>query len=243
MKNLAFILLLTLSYVSRCQQNMCLLYKEAHGDGFVCIADDTISFVLSSGEYYYGACQIQDSLIVLQNNLLSNKNHHIEVSECDSTKMEIEMTFLAKHFGYGRVNNPDTNTYTEKANRIIVFYDNDDQFKISDTNGVVSFTMDELMGLGDTLSCFVFVDGFPFRTEIRLPVSSGKKHTIQQKRYDMHPFGTIKGRPYTYIFQTFFRRGKETIVFQYGNNQCVEFVYVGKGQSCLGELRKRYPDL
>ena len=153
------------------------------------------------------------------------------------------MTFLVKHYGYGRVNNPDTNTYTEKANRIIAFYDNDDQYKVSDTNGIISFTTDELMGLGDTLSCFVFVDGYSFHTEIKLPIFGGRKHTIWQKRYDMNPFCTTRGRPYTYTFQMFFGRGKETIVFQYGNNRHVEFDFAGKGQSCLGELRKRYPDL
>ena len=241
MKTQVTFLFLLLSCVSKCQQNSCLLYKEMNGKGFICVKDDTISFVLPQGDYYYGTYQKQDSLICVYNNLLANRNHYLETNKCDSLRMEIEMIFLMKYFGYGHVDHPDTNIYIEKAKRIVVFYDNDSQIRISDTNGIVTFDKEELYLLGDTLSCFIFVDGMNFRTEVLLPASLGKRYSIRQKCYNMNPFGTKQTRPYTYTPSIYYKNDNKTIVFNYGD-KILEYFQVGIRQSCLGELRNRYPD-
>lgn len=235
-------LFLLLNCVSQCQQNPCFVYKEVHDKGFACVKDDTISFVLPQGDYYYGTYHKQDSFICVHNNLLTNRNHFLETNKCDSSKMEIEITFLMKDYGYGHVDHPDTNIYVEKAKRIVVFYDNDNQIRISDTTGIVSFDKKELYLLGDTLSCFIFVDGMNFRTEAVLPTSQGKRYNIIQKCYNMNPFGTKQARPYTYTPNIYFKNNNKSIIFDYGD-QLLEYFQVSLGQSCLGELRKRYPDL
>lgn len=231
-----------LGNISRCQQNVCLLYKEAHGKGIVCVKNDTISFVLPQGDYYYGTYQKQDSLICVHNNLLANKNHYLETNKCESSRMEIEMTFLMKYFGYGQLDHPDTNLYVEKAKRVVVFYDNDSQIRISDTTGIVSFDKNELNLLGDSLSCFVFADGMNFRTEVVLPTSPGTRYRISQKCYNMNPFGIRQTRPYTYTPDIYYKNDNKTIVFNY-KDRVLEFFQLGFGQSCFEELQKWYPDL
>jgi len=245
MKSLAIAFFLLLGGVSYCQQRACLLYKETQGEGFVCVSDDTIAFVLPNGEYFYGTYNAQDSVIITQDNLLSKSNHTIVTIESDPSVMEIEILFLEKQFGYGYVNNPDTTPHLKRAERIIVLYDYDKESKVSDATGIISFNHEELNSLKDTLSCFAFVDGWSFRTEANIPVVYGNKYVIKQKKYGMNPFIIKEGRPYSYAPLVYFCcNEKENIVFKYNKSgEILKFHYTGQCHSCIEELRKWYPDL
>lgn len=243
MKNYATIILLIICGFTQCQQPHSLLYKEVHNQGFACVTDDTISFVLPQGDYYYGLYQKRDSLIIVSDNLFSDRNHHIEICECDTSTMEIEMFSLEKHWGYGYVANTDTNLYLERAERIVAFYDNDNQFRVSDTTGKISFNKEELKKLGDTLSLFVFVDGRSFRTEITIPTVPGYKYIVKQKRFQMNPFVTKKGRPYAYNPMIGISPNNKKLFFFYDDQHKIEYNLIDTYGSCFNELHKYYPDL
>ena len=238
---LTFIICLMSFGVTQCQNENTggKLFKEIDGDGFVCISEDTLSFASNKDGYYFGPYSLQDSTIRPGRNILSNRSYNIFLENCDSSIMEIAVSF------WNRPWFTDTydSVFIEDAFRTILFYGDDNQLKESEGNGVVTFSSIELKSLSDTLSCFVFVDGYPYHTYLSVPVRKGVRYHIVQKEYGMVPLITEADEvPWTKPI-IYFKKNKKQIEFYFGPRYSIEFNYVGDCSSCLEELRKRHPEL
>ena len=199
MKVFFIILPLLVSHIASCQVPLHDYYVGESGKGFICISNDSISFMFSDGEYYYGNYQSDGHLIMLTDNLLCDRNYTIHTMPCHPDSMGITLTLNLKplYFGYAG-HNPDTNTYLEKTDRFVVLYDNDQAYKKSKNNTVILFGKDEIMAFEDTLRCYIFHENWTFRADVELPALLGIRYDIIQKQPGMIPFVTIKGRPYSY---------------------------------------------
>ena len=156
---------------TQCQnENTCgKLFKEIDGDGFVCISQDSLSFVANKAGYYFGPFIIQDSTIIPNKNIFSNRSYNIFTDNCDSSTMEISVSFWNRPWF---VDTYDS-VFIENALHTLLIYGNGNILKESDDNGVITFLSNELTALSDTLSFFVFVDGFPYHTDASVPNKKG----------------------------------------------------------------------
>ena len=191
MKQITLLFLLLTVNVSFCQKHSNY-YLESSEKGFVCINDDTLSFRIPYGNYYYGSYSTEDSLIILGDNLLVDRNFYFEEEPCDPNVLEITCSYLERQWYMGYAGeNPDTNIYMRKVDntlhRLVVFYNDDKNFKHS-INGIVSFDSIELRFLGDSLVLFLQIEGSHILTEASLPNRLGLRYSFFQKHYEMIPF-------------------------------------------------------
>lgn len=252
MKQIAFVLLLLAVNVSYCQRNLSGYYEETSGKGFVCIKDDTLSFRLPDGDYYYGSYTMEDSLIILDENLLIDRNFRINTEPCGINVLEITCNYLERqwYMDYSS-ENPDTNIYLRDVDntlhRLIAFYNDEEDYKVS-VDGVISFDSIELQSFGDSLSLYLFIEGTHILTRLTLPNRIGCRYSIIQKHHNMIPFLRKKMKLYSYEYRIYFNKEKTKIIFDYGDDLKVHyfehcFILTDKNTSCMAELRKYYPDL
>lgn len=272
MKQITFLLLLLTANVSYCQRNPSkyfLLSKvsyirhdssniesadniESLEKGFICFNNDSLSFRLPWGEYFYGSFTMDDSLIILGDNLLADRNFRIEEEPCDPNVLEITCSYLERKWYLGDPpENPDTNIYMNRVDntlhRLVVFYNDDKDFKAS-VNGVISFDCMELQSFGDSLSLFLLVEGTHVLTEATLPNRLGFRYSFIQKHHEMVPFLNKRKVIYTYERRIYFKKETGQIVFDDGDNledHYFEYVFTptDKTSSCIQELKRYYPDL
>lgn len=252
MKQIVFFILLLTVNVSFCQNHQPKYYQESSGKGFVCISDDSLSFRLPGGEYFYGTYTTEDSLIVLGDNLLDDRNFWIGKESCNPDVLEITCCYLERQWYMGYAGeNPDTNIYMNRVDntlhRLVLFFDDDKYFKAS-INGVVSLDSIDLQSFGDTLSLYMFIEGTHVFTKITLPTRLGRRYSFYQKQYEMVPFLNKKMKLYSYEYMIFFKKETGQIIFNFGDN-LKEFIFkfvftpADKNTSCIQELKRYYPDL
>ena len=252
MKQIIFLILLLTVNVSFCQNSRTQYYQESSRKGFVCVTDDSLSFRLPGGEYFYGSYMTEDSLIILGDNLLDDRNFWIGKEYCNPDVLEITCCYLERNWYLGNPpEKPDTNIYMNRVDntmhRLVIFYNNDKDFKAS-VNGVVSFDSMDLRSLGDTLSLYMFIEGTHVLTKVALPNKPGHRYSFYQKQYEMVPFLNKRMNLYTYEYRMYFKKETGQIVFDYGDNlidHYFEYVFTptDKQSSCIDALRKYYPDL
>lgn len=253
MKQIVFLILLLTVNVSFCQSHYPKYYKESSGKGFVCITDDSLSFRIPYGKYYYGTYTIEDSLIILGDNLLVDRNFWIEEEPCDPNMLEITCSYLERKWYLGDPpENPDTNIYMNRVDntlhRLVVFYNDDKNFKHS-VNGVVSFDDTELRSLGDSLVLFLQVEGSHILTEATLPNRLGHSYSFVQKHYEMIPFLSKKRICFFDEHRIYFKKETRQIIFYFGEdgqgNFYTKYIFspTDKNTSCIQELKRYYPDL
>lgn len=223
-------------------QGQKLYYEYDNGANFVCISDDTLAFISPRGGYYYGNYSIEDTIIIPIKNILSNKNYTIDTVSCDSSNMEIKVYYWEKpyYFGYSD-NKNDTALYLENAERIGIYFGNN-EFLVSDYNGIITMNSDKLNMFEDSLHFFVYVDGGLFRADVTIPIKLGVRYCITQKQYGMYPF-LIDNSAYWFWPKIYYEKGRKKIVFQYGDQLKIVYALVSQSCSCLEEIRKRYLDL
>lgn len=223
-------------------QGQKLYYEYDNGANFVCISDDTLAFISPRGGYYYGNYSIEDTIIIPIKNILSNKNYTIDTVSCDSSNMELKVYYWEKpyYFGYSD-NKNDTALYLENAERIGIYFGNN-EFLVSDYNGIITMNSDKLNMFEDSLHFFVYVDGGLFRADVTIPIKLGVRYCITQKQYGMYPF-LIDNSAYWFWPKIYYEKGRKKIVFQYGDQLKIVYTLVSQSCSCLEEIRKRYLDL
>lgn len=249
-----FFLLAKVSYIRHDSSNIESSDNiESLEKGFMCFNNDSLSFRLPWGEYFYGSYTMEDSLIILGDNLLADRNFYIEEEPCDSNVLEITCNYLERQWYIGYAGeNPDTNIYLRKVDntlhRLVVFYNNDKNFKHS-INGVVSFDSLELQSIGDSLVLFLQVEGSHVLTEASLPNRLGHRYSFFQKHYEMIPFLSKKRICFFDEHRIYFKKETGQIIFDFGNdwqgNYYIEYVFspIDKNTSCIQELKRYYPDL
>ena len=169
-------------------QGQELYYEYDNGANFVCISDDTLAFISPRGGYYYGNYSIEDTIIIPIKNILSNRNYTINTVSCDSSNMEIKVNYWEKSYYFGYSDNTnDTALYLENAERIGIYFGNN-EFLVSDYNGIITMDSDRLSMFEDSLHFFVYVDGGLFRADVTIPIKLGVRYCITQKQYGMYRF-------------------------------------------------------
>ena len=223
-------------------QGQELYYEYDNGANFVCISDDTLAFISPRGGYYYGNYSIEDTIIIPIKNILSNRNYTINTVSCDSSNMEIKVNYWEKSYYFGYSDNTnDTALYLENAERIGIYFGNN-EFLVSDYNGIITMDSDRLSMFEDSLHFFVYVDGGLFLVYVTIPIKLGVRYCITQKQYGMYPF-LIDTSAYWFWPKIYYEKGRYEIVFDYGDQLKVVYTLVGQSCSCLEEIRKRYPGL
>ena len=223
-------------------QGQELYYEYDNGANFVCISDDTLAFISPRGGYYYGNYSIEDTIIIPIKNILSNRNYTINTVSCDSSNMEIKVNYWEKSYYFGYSDNTnDTALYLENAERIGIYFGNN-EFLVSDYNGIITMDSDRLSMFEDSLHFFVYVDGGLFLVYVTIPIKLGVRYCITQKQYGMYPF-LIDTSAYWFWPKIYYEKGRNKIVFDYGDQLKVVYTLVGQSCSCLEEIRKRYPGL
>lgn len=248
-----FFLLAKVSYIRHDSSNIESSDNiESLEKGFMCFNNDSLSFRLPWGEYFYGSYTMEDSLIILGDNLLANRNFYIEDEPCDSNVLEITCNYLERQWYIGYAGeNPDTNIYLRKVDntlhRLLAFYNDDKDFKTS-VKGVISFDSLELQSFGDSLPLFLLVEGTHVLTEVAIPNKLGYRYHFIQKYHEMVPFLNKRKVIYLYERRIIFKKETGQIIFDDGDNlidHYFEYVFTptDKKTSCIEALRKYYPDL
>lgn len=227
MKHIILMLIVLSVNVSYCQHNSSRYYEDCSGKGFVCISDDTLSFRLPYGDYFFGSYTMEDSLIILGENLLADRNFRVETEPCDSNGLELTCSYLERQWYMGYADeNSDTTIYLRKVDntlhRLLAFYNEEDDFKTS-INGVISFDSIELQSFGDSLSLYLFIEGTHVFTMLTLPNRPGIRYSVIQKHHYMIPFLNKKIKLFNYEYKIYLDKNKEKIIFDYGDDLMVDF--------------------
>ncbi len=235
------ILLMSLLTVKLAFCQISMLYKcnDKYNKGFLCISNDSLSFFSTTGGYYYGNYYLQDSIIIPFENLMDERCCTIKEEPCDSSCMEIAFCYWDYPWFSTYDENQEKLLFIDSAWKIFVCYDSL-QYKESVNNGIVSFCNDELEELGDSLTFTAHVYLSDIRAKTTIPIKAGVRYWLIQKQYHMYPWD--KDAPWLHPL-VYYKKNKQQIVFYYGEKFSLTYDLEGECDSCIEELRKRFPDL
>ena len=239
---LLLLLFISFNRIAYCQSSTLYLCDDMLNKGFMCFTDDTLSFYSITGGYFYGSYALQDSVFIPKENLLEDKSCTIIEEPCDSSCMEIAMSFWEHPWFTPFEEDYESKLFIDSAWRIIVFYDSI-QSRASEKSGIVSFCNDELDMLGDSLTFRLYIDGYEIRTKATIPIKAGVRFRLMQKHYKMYPYFTPNREAPSFTPLVYYKNNKQQIVFYYGESFSLIYNRVDENCSCLEELRKRFPDL
>ncbi len=254
-----FLLLLITSFCVSCatQPPQGLYYDEKSGC-MACVHHDSIAIGYKRNPsekfllYYYGNYTLEQRNIILSNNYLRYNNMIIEEKYTDYPGIEIQLYEQQKLIVLGKKNENDS-IYYQLANHCEAYLDFDPFYQsiftgkrkhnaITTHDGLIQLPMDSLTTKIDNTFDFFILGCANFFSEVKITPSPHTRYVIKQKSLYHRPM----------IPQ------EVPVVFNAKNNQIeitesssindepyrtFQLKYVGKVDSCLEELRKRYPDL
>lgn len=238
-----FILLFCLNSIGYSQNIPNGLYVADGTDQFVCIKGDSISFNYTNRtgfDYYYGTFHIDAKEIVLDKNLAWGHGCFITTETCDSQFMEFEIVDLSMNYGIGAVNK-DTTVYKKKSQFVHV-YSETEQISRNTHDSIVRFKLGDFKDY--TKENRFYVSSTGLFDKVNLPIQFGTRYVIHDK-YHLCQISSLTDYDRKDRNTHFFHLRKKNIILikiNDGRKKTLKFKYKGNCESCLGELRKLYPD-
>ena len=257
MKRNVVVLLATLFCASCAAQKPNGLYCDGNLYSVVCIKEDSISIGFKRSEwdgllYYYGTFSRTNDTIILKSNVLKHKNAIVIAELTDYSGIEIQLFELHLNMPLGAPTN-HISTYYEltKDFRVwwnyqldkkgLLFWNSKPNAKA--VNGLIQIPMD-IASKECAVDNEFLIGGYGFFTEQILEIKPHVRYIIKQKTYKQNHRPMVPQEvPVVYNAKTNQIEITENSSINYEPYKTFKLKHVGEGESCLGELRKRYPDL
>lgn len=257
MKNTIILAFIILLFESCAMQKPRGLFLDEESGCFACINQDSISigYKRESTEkglvYYYGKYSLEQDKIILSNNELRYDNMVIEESFSDYSGIEIQLYEQQKYFVFGAPTTIDS-TFYQLSNRVEVYFSFDPFYKdifmqrrkpdAKTTNGLIQIPMKDFHTNNSNNIEFFIIGCYNFFSEVRITATPHTHYVIKQKSLYNRPM-IPQEVPIVYNPGKKQIEIKESSSTNYQPHQTFQLKRIGKSTSCLGELRKRYPDL
>ena len=257
MNKLAIILSIFILICASCtNQKPKGCYFDDCSTSFVCIKNDSIAIgfkrSISDGLcYFYGTYNQNHDTIKLDKNLLRHENASVDTIYTDYPGIEIQFYELYPKINLGA---PTENysTFYQLAKDCIVwwnydlnkrgfFFNNPPNIKTDD--GIIQIPMDTALYHCSRNHEFL-IHGYSIFTEQVLEIKPHTRYIIKQKDENQNhrPMYPLEG-PIVYNTKKNQIEITESVSTNYQPPRTYQLKYIGSSDSCLGELRKIFPDL
>lgn len=252
------IIILIVSFVcaSCSAQRLEGLFFDNQSTSFACIKKDSIAIVYKRSEwdgpcYYYGNFNRIHDTIVLDKNLLRHDNAIVETLHTDYLGIEIQFYELYPDIPLGAPVEQFSTFYqlaknccvwwNYESDKRLLFWRNQPNAKTTD--GLIQIPMETALNECSDNNEFL-IKGYSIFTEQILELKPNTRYVIKQKNYNQ----TIRPMVPQEVPVVFNKKKNQIEITENStiNDEpfrTFQLKYVGKVDSCLGELRKRYPDL
>ena len=258
MKKIILLLLITSFCFSCAVQKPRGLYYDEKSGCMACVHNDSIAIGYKRNPsekfllYYYGKYTLEQNHVVLSNNDLRYNNMIIEKKYTDYPGIEIQLYEQQELIVFGQTNKHDS-IYYQLANRCEVYLDFDPFYQsiftrkskqkaITTDNGLIQIPMDTLTIKKDNTVDFFILGCANFFSEVKITPSPHIRYVIKQTSLYHRP---MVPQEVPIVFNS--KKNQIGITENSTINdepyRTFQLKHVGKADSCLGELRKRYPDL
>ena len=254
MKNI-IILFVTLICASCVSQKADGLYCDSLSTSFATIKKDSIAIVYKRSEwdgpcYYYGTFKCIQDTIVLSENLLRHKNAVVDTLYTDYLGIEIQLFELLPNIPLGAPTD-HFDTFYQLTKDCHVWWNYQLDSKLFWKNQPNAKAIDGIIQIPiEVISDFYTIDkeflirGYGFFTEQILEMKPHTRYVIKQKNYNQNNRPMVP-QEVPVVFNA--KKNQIEITENSSINdkpyRTFQLKRIGKGNSCLGELRKRYPDL
>ena len=257
MKKIILLILITSFCFSCAVQKPRGLYYDEKSGCMACVHNDSIAIVYKRSEwdgpcYFYGTFNRTQDTIVLNENLLRHKNAIVETLYTDYPGIEIQLYELYPDIPLGApTDHFDTFYQLTKDCRVWWIYQLDSkgnlfwssQPDIKTIDGIIQIPI-EAVSDSYPIDKELLVKGYVFFTEQILEIKPHTRYVIKQKNYNQNNRPMIPQEvPIVYNPKNNQIEITESSSINYQPYRTFQLKHIGMGKSCLGELRKRYPDL
>ncbi len=258
MKKVSLLIVSTFLLASCAAQKPKGLYIDEKSGCFVCMNYDSIAvgYKRNPSEkllyYFYGAYTLEQDKIILSNNSLRFGNSIIVEEYTDYPGIEIQLYELQPYLVLGAPNKHIDSVYYQLANLCEVYFDFDSFYdnifyrkskpSAKTSDGIIQIPMEKILSRNTNMIEFFILGCANFFSEIKLVVKSHTRYVIKQKSLYHRPM-IPQEVPVVYNAQTNQIEITENSSINYEPYRTFKLKHVGEADSCLGELRKRYPDL
>lgn len=232
------------------------LYFDDQSTSFACIKNDSIAIGFKRSEndglrYFYGTYTPNHDTIILGENLLRHENAIVDTMYTEYQGIEIQLYELFHGFNMGAPTEHDTIYYklTEDSR---VWWD----YKFDSIGWVFSHNKPKAKSIDGIIQIPILITpikneflikGYVFFTEQILEIKPNTRYVIKQKEQKVY---NQNQRPMVPQEVPIVYNPKKNQIEIMDNTSVsnqpystFQLKHIGKGVSCLGELRKRHPDL
>lgn len=258
MKHFIIVLFSTFLFSSCAAQKPKGLYQDEASGCFACIHHDSIAIGYKRNPsekillYYYGTYSLEQEKLNLSKNSLRYENAIIEEVDTDYPGIEILLFEQQPFLAFGASTNIDS-TYYELAKHCELFLEFDSLYRnvfkrgskqnaITTDDGLIQIPMDTLSANIDEITDFFIIGCANFFSEVRIIAQPHTRYVIKQKSLYHRPMV-----PHEVPIRFDAKKNQIEITESATINdqpyRTFQLKHIGPAESCLGELRKRYPDL
>ncbi len=251
------ILFITLVCSSCSTQRLEGVYFDNQSTSFACFKNDSIAIVYTRSVwdgscYYYGTFNRRQDTIVLNENLIRHENAIVDTLYTDYPGIEIQLYELLPNIPLGApTDHFDTFYQLTKDCRVwwnyqldskgALFWNN--QPNVKSIDGVIQIPIETISDL-NSIDKELLIRGYGFFTEQILEIKPHTRYVIKQKNYNQNNRPMIPQEvPVVFNAKKNWIEITESSSINDKPNRTFQLRHIGKGDSCLGELRKRHPDL
>lgn len=256
MKNI-IILFTTLLCASCSAQKLEGIYYESQSTSFACIKSDSLALVYQRSEwdglcYYYGTFNLIHDTIVLGENLLRHNNAIVDTIYTEYSGVEIQLYEQFPNIPIGKpTDHFDTFYHLTKDCRVWWNYQLDSkgtlfwrvQPNARAVDGIVQIPVETALRECSEDNEFL-IKGYGFFTEQILELKPHTRYIIKQKDYNQNHRPMVPHEvPVRFDTKKNQIEITESATINDQPYRTFQLKHIGSAESCLGELRKRYPDL
>ena len=256
MKNI-IILITTLLCASCAVQKLDGVYYDSQSTSFACIRSDSVALVYKRSEwddpcYFYGTFNRIHDTIVLGENLLRHDNAIVDTVYTEYSGIEIQLYELLPNIPIGApTDHFDTFCELTKDIRVWWNYQFDSKWELfwriqpnaRAVDGIVQIPMETALSECSEDNEFL-IKGYGFLTEQILELIPHTRYVIKQKTFNQNNRPMVPQEvPVVFNARKNLIGITESYAINYQPKRTFRLKYIGPADSCLGELRRRYPDL
>lgn len=253
----SLIVFTTLLCASCATQKLDGVYYDSQSTSFACIKSDSIALVYKRSEwdgpcYYYGTYNLIRNTIVLGENLLRHDNAIVDTVYTEYSGIEIQLYQQYPDIAIGApTDHFDIFYELTKDCRVWWNYQLDSkgalfwrvQPNARAVDGIVQIPMETALSECSEDNEFL-IEGYFFFTEQILELIPHTRYVIKQKTYKQNIRPMVPQEvPVVFNARKNLIKITESSSINYQPKRTFRLKYIGPADSCLGELRRRYPDL